>query len=150
MLFAAGGVVLGLASGQPAAAQSISVKEPWIRGTVPGQRASGAFMEITSKVPARLVSAASPAAGAVEIHDMKMEGGVMKMRAVDGVDLPANRTVKLGSGGYHVMLLDLKRTLKAGDHVPLRLTFELADKKRETVDLWVEVRDLTGAPVHGH
>jgi copper(I)-binding protein len=146
------GAVLALASGlfRPAAAQSIKVNEPWIRGTVQGQKSTGAFMEITSKVPARLVAVASPAAGSVEIHNMKMEGGVIRMFAVDGVDLPANRTVKLAPGGYHVMLLEIKQTLKAGERVPLKLTFELANKQRETVDLAVEVRELTGEKKHAH
>jgi copper(I)-binding protein len=107
-------------------------------------------MEITSSVPARLVAAASPVAGAVEIHNMKMEGGVMRMFAVDGIQLPANRTVKLAPGGYHVMLLDLKRTLNAGERVPMKLTVELAGGKRETIELDVEVRTVSGAPKHGH
>ena len=132
------------------AAQSVEVKEAWIRGTVPGQKATGAFMELTSKRLARLVAVASPAASVVEIHNMKMEGGVMKMFAVNGVDLPANRAVRLAPGGYHVMMQDLKQTLKAGDRVPLKLTFEMADKTRETLELNVEVRDVTGAPRHNH
>src|SRR5215831_15997066 len=82
------------------AAQTVEVKEAWIRGTVPGQKGTGAFMEITSKRPARLVAAASPAAAVVEVHGMKMEGGVMKMFAVNALDLPANQTVKLAPGGY--------------------------------------------------
>lgn len=145
-LFAAISLSLGL----PAMAQSIDVRQAWIRGTVQGQKATGAFMEITSKVPARLVSASSPVAGAVAIHHMKMEGGVMKMSAVDGVDLPANTAVKLAPGGYHVMMMDLRQTLTAGARVPLKLTFELPDRKRETLDLDVEVRDLTGMMKHGH
>jgi hypothetical protein len=136
--------------GVNAKAQPVEVKEAWIRGTVAGQKASGAFMSLTSRSPARLVAAASPVAGVVEIHNMKMEGNVMKMFAVDGIDLPANRTVKLAPGGYHVMLMELRQTLKAGDRVPLKLTFEMADKKRETLDVTVEVRDVTGTPKHGH
>jgi copper(I)-binding protein len=131
-------------------AQTVEVKDAWIRGTVHGQQATGAFMDLTSKAPARLVAAASPAAGTVEIHTMKMEGGVMKMSAVEGIDLPAKQTVRLAPGGYHVMLMGLKQPLKAGDHVPLKLTFELANKKRESVDLHVEVRALTGEKKHGH
>jgi copper(I)-binding protein len=132
-----------------AAAQTVQVGEPWIRGTVQGQVATGAFMILTSKARARLVAAASPVAGVVEIHGMKMENGVMKMFAVDGVDLPANQSVKLAPGGYHVMMMDLKQRLKAGDRVPLKLTFELADKKRETIELTVDVREVTGRK-HGH
>jgi periplasmic copper chaperone A len=140
----------GLLVSFPAAAQSVDVKGAWIRGTVPGQSATGAFMEITSKAPARLVAVTSPVAKAAEIHHMTMEGGIMKMGAVDGVDLPANKTVKLAPGAYHVMLLDLKHTLKAGERVPLKLTFELPDRKKATVDLSVEVREVTGAIKHGH
>jgi hypothetical protein len=133
-----------------ASAQTVEIKDAWIRGTVAGQKASGAFMSLTSRAPARLVAAASPVAGVVEIHNMKMEGNVMKMFAVDGIDLPANRTVKLAPGGYHVMLMGLKRTLKAGDRVPLKLTFELAGKKRETMEIDVEVRPVTGESKPGH
>jgi len=133
-----------------AAASSVEVNGAWIRGTVPGQKSSGAFMDITSKRPARLVAIATPAASVAEIHNMKMEGGVMKMSAVNGIALPANQTVKLAPGGYHVMMMDLKQQLKAGDRVPLKLTFEMEDKTRETLDLTVEVRDVTGAPRHGH
>jgi copper(I)-binding protein len=133
-----------------ASAQTVEIKDAWIRGTVAGQKASGAFMSLTSRAPARLVAAASPVAGVVEIHNMKMEGNVMKMFAVDGIDLPANRTVKLAPGGYHVMLMGLKRTLKAGDRVPLKLTFELAGKKRETMEIDVDVRPVTGESKPGH
>jgi len=96
------------------------------------------------------VAIATPAASVAEIHNMKMEGGVMKMSAVNGIALPANQTVKLAPGGYHVMMMDLKQQLKAGDRVPLKLTFEMEDKTRETLDLTVEVRDVTGAPRHSH
>jgi len=125
-------------------AQSVSVKDAWIRGTVQGQNATGAFMELTGKSNARLVAAASPAAKNVEVHNMKVENGVMKMFPVDGIDLPVGKPVKLAPGGYHVMLMGLQKPLNAGDKVPLQLTFELADKKRETVDLSVEVRDVKG------
>ena len=135
---------------ESAHAQPIEVKDAWIRGTVGGQKATGAFMSLTSRTPARLVAAASPAAGTAEIHSMKMDGGVMRMFAVDGVELPANQTVKLAPGGYHVMLLDLKRTLKAGERVPLRLTFERAGKIRESIELEVEVRPVTGEAKHAH
>lgn len=125
-------------------AQEVSVKDAWIRGTVQGQNATGAFMELTGKSNARLIGASSPAAKNVEVHNMKVENGVMKMFPVDGVDLPAGKPVKFAPGGYHVMLMDLQKPLNAGDKVPLKLTFELANKKRETVDLSVDVRDVKG------
>lgn len=133
-----------------AQAQTVEIKDAWIRGTVAGQKASGAFMSLTSRAQARLVAAASPVAGVVEIHSMKMDGGVMRMFAVDGIDLPANRTVKLAPGGYHVMLMDIRRTLNAGERVPMKLTVELAGGTRETIELDVEVRTVSGAPKHGH
>lgn len=124
-------------------AADIEIKAPWVRGTVAGQTATGAFMEVTSKAGATLVGAASPVAGVTEIHEMKMDGGVMKMRAVARLDLPAGKPVILGPSGYHVMLMNLKQTIKPGDSVPLTLQFEGKDKKVEMVEVVAEVRDLT-------
>lgn len=129
-------------------AQSVEVKDAWIRGTVSAQKATGAFMEITAKSNARLVSVESKIADSVEIHNMTMQNGVMRMFPVDGIDVPAGKTVKLAPGGYHVMFFGLKEQMKPGAHVPLKLNFELADKKRESVELQVEVRDLRGERRH--
>lgn len=149
--------VLFLAFGSGLAmAQSVAVKDAWIRGTVQGQSATGAFMELTGKSSARLVGADSPAAKTVEVHNMKIENGVMKMFPVDGIDVPAGKTVKLAPGGYHVMLMGLHKPLAEGQKVPLKLTFELANKKRETLDLNIEVRKVVAKPKmegmghHGH
>lgn len=125
-----------------AAQAQTTVKDPWVRGTVASQKATGMFAQITSASGGKLVSASSPAAGAVEIHEMVMDGNVMKMRAVPGLELPAGKTVDLKPGGYHVMLLDLKKELKAGDTVPVTLVVEGADKKRETVEVKAPVRAL--------
>lgn len=138
-----------------AQAQSVTVKDAWIRGTVQGQNATGVFMELTGKSNTRLVGVSTPLTKTAEVHNMKLENGVMKMFPVDGIDVPAGKTVRLASGGYHVMLLNLQKPLNAGDKVPLQLTFELADKlsnkQRETVDLMVEVRDIKGQPAaHQH
>ena len=131
-------------------AQSVEVKDAWVRGTVSAQKVTGAFMEITGKNAVRLLSADSPVASSVEIHNMTMKDGVMKMFPVDGIDIPAGKTVKLASGGYHVMLMGLKQQMKPGDRVPLKLTFELADKKRESLELSVEVRDIKGERHNAH
>lgn len=133
-----------------AQAQSVEVKDAWVRGTVPAQKVTGAFMEITSKNAVRLVGASSPIAGTVEIHNMTMTGGVMKMFPVDGIDVPAGKTIKLAPGGYHVMLFGLKRQMKPGERVPLDLLVETADKKRETISLQVEVRDIAGNRASAH
>ena len=128
-----------------ALAADVDVKAPWVRGTVTGQHATGAFMEVTSKSGAAIISASSPVAGVTEVHEMKMDGGVMKMRAVARLDLPAGKPVKLEPGGYHVMLMDLKQPLKKGDLVPLTLKFEGKNNSVETILINAEVRDLTAA-----
>jgi len=127
----------------PAAAQVI-VSDPWIRGTVPQQMATGAFMQLKSAKDAKLVEARSPAAGVVEIHEMKMENNVMRMRAVPALALPAGRTVELKPGGYHMMLMDLKQQMKEGETVPVTLVVE-SGGKRETMEVKATVRAATAS-----
>jgi len=122
----------------------VEIKAAWARPAVSGQSATGAFMTLTAQDGARLVGAASPVAGLVEIHEMTMEGSVMKMRAVAGLDLPAGRAVELKPGGYHVMLMDLKQPLKAGEKFRLELRLELAGRRMVTVPVDIEV--LTRVP----
>lgn len=138
--------LFGMACTVMAAAQ-VSVTAPWIRATVPQAKATGAFMQLRSVQDARLVSVRSDAAGVVEIHQMAMEGQMMRMHAVPGIDLPAGQTVNLASGGYHVMLMDLKRQLKDGDSVALVLLIEQKGKPPETLTVNVPVKPLTYAPV---
>jgi copper(I)-binding protein len=123
----------------------VTVKDPWVRATVSQQKATGAFMQITSTQDARLVEARSPVAGVVEVHEMTMEKDVMKMRAVKGLDLPAGKSVELKPGGYHVMLMDLKQQMKDGDTVPLTLVVEGKDKKRSTIEVKAPVKPLATA-----
>ena len=124
-----------------AAHAQTTVKDAWIRGTVPQQMATGMFGQVTSAKGGRLVAGSSPVAGVVEIHEMAMEGNTMKMRAITGgLELPAGKAVDLKPGGYHVMLMDLKQPLKAGDTVPVTLVVEGADKKRETIEVKATVR----------
>lgn len=123
-----------------AANAQVDAKNVWARATVQGQMATGAFMTLTAKEPARLVGAASPVAGVVEIHEMAMQGNVMRMRAVEGIDLAAGKPLELKPGGYHVMLMDLKRALKPGERIPVELRFETKDKKQFTLPLEAEVR----------
>ncbi len=141
--------LLTLAS-SAALAADIEVTTPWVRGTVSGQQATGAFMEVTSKSGAVLVGAASPVAGITEIHEMKMDGGVMKMRAIARLDLPSGKPVKLAPGGYHVMLMDLKQPLKKGEIVPITLRVEGKNNTVETIDIKAEVRDLTATAPAAH
>ena len=143
------GLVLALIAA-PSLAQ-VTVSDAWVRGTVPGQKATGAFMNRKSASDAALVSASSPAAGIVEIHEMAMDGGVMKMRAVEKLPLPAGKPVDLKPGGYHVMLMDLKQPLKEGDTVPVTLAFTDKDGKQVTQEVKAQVKALTapaGMPKH--
>ncbi len=131
------------------AAAQTTVTDPWLRATVAQQKASGMFAVITSAQGGKLVAASSPVAGLVEIHTMAMEAGVMRMRELaGGLPLAAGQAVKLEPGGVHLMLMDLKQQLVAGQTVPLTLVIEGPDGKRQDVALEVPVRAL-GAPSHG-
>ena len=118
----------------------VKVDDPWVRATVAPQKATGAFMQLTSPKAAKVVAASSPVAEMVEIHEMKMDNGVMKMRAVEALALPAGQAVALKPGSYHVMLMGLKAPIKAGETVPLTLTLEGDDKQRTTVEVKAEAR----------
>ena len=135
----------------PALAQT-TVKDAWVRGTVAQQKATGAFFSITSAAGGKLVSVSSPAAGVVEIHEMKMDGSTMQMRALpNGLDLPAGKAVHFRPGGYHVMLMDLKAPLAAGQAIAVTLVVEGKDGKKETIVLKAPVRALGTAPAeHKH
>ena len=113
------------------AAQTVTISNAWVRATVQGQKATGAFMTVTSKENAKLLSASTPVAGIVEIHEMKMDKDVMKMAALpNGLDLPAGKAVDLKPGGYHIMLMDLKLPLNKDVGVPLTLTFQDSNGKK--------------------
>ena len=134
------------------AADEIRVIDPWARATVPGQKAGGVYMEIVSPRDARLTGVSSPLAGAAEVHSMTMDGDTMKMRAVEALDLPAGRPVKLAPGGYHVMLFDLKKPLVAGEKVPLTLVIEDAGRRTYKIAVTAIVRagDHGGEQGAGH
>lgn len=139
-------VAVTLSATPPAGAQ-VTVTDAWARAVVPGQMATGAFMRVTAATDATLVGVASPAAGIAEIHEMKMEGGVMRMNAVERLALPAGKPVDLKPGGYHLMLMDLARPLKAGDTVPITLTVVDKSGKAQKIDVRASVRALTATPL---
>lgn len=141
--FAAGLALAAIAAGAQA---QVVVKDAWVRGTVQGQKATGAFMQITSASDASLVAVSSPVANVVELHTMSMDGGVMKMRQVESIALPAGGAVDLKPGGYHLMLMDVG-PLKDGESVSLKLTFADKAGKRTTQDVSAVVRPLTAG--HG-
>ena len=118
----------------------VEVKSAWVRPTVAGQMGTGAFMSLTSMEGARIVGASSDVAGVVELHEMAMENNVMRMRPIRGLDLPPGNTVELKPGGYHMMLMDLKRPLAAGEKIKVDLRLETRDKKLVTQPVEIEVR----------
>ncbi len=125
-----------LASAQPA---PVKIEGAWARATVAGQQGTGAFMSITASEGLRLVGLSSPVAGVAEVHEMKMEGDVMKMRAIAGLDLPAGQTVQLKPGSYHLMLMDLKRPLVKDSTIPVTLRFQNAKGVESKFELTLPV-----------
>ena len=107
-----------------AAAPTVKVTDAWVRVPAPGQKTASAYVELTSDRDAALVAAGSPAAGSVALHSVSMHEGIMRMRAMPRIELPAGKTVKFAPGGLHLMLSDLKRPLKAGDTVTLNLSVQ--------------------------
>ena len=102
----------------------VKVSNAWVRTTVPGQQSTGAFMALTAPTAMKLVSVSTPAAGIVEVHEMKMDGDIMRMREVLQLELPAGKTVALKPGGLHVMLMDLKQPFAKDAKVPFTLHFK--------------------------
>jgi copper(I)-binding protein len=139
LLFAAA-MLAGLAHAQGAAPAQI--EGAWARASVTGQKASGAFMRITAGEPLQLLRAETPAAGHAEVHEMAMDGHVMKMRALPRLDLPAGKTVELQPGGYHIMLMDLKAPLAKDTQLPLTLVFQDAQGKERRMELQLPVKTM--------
>jgi len=140
---------VGALSMQAAWAANISVTDAWARATMPGQQVSGAYMRIQSDADARLVSVSSPAVPRVEVHEMKMDGEVMRMREVKAIDLPKGKTVSLEPGGFHIMLMNLPKPIAAGEVIPLTLTIE-SGGKQQTVEVKAEARAPNQPMQHHH
>jgi periplasmic copper chaperone A len=115
------------------------VEGAWVRSTVTGQSGSAAYMKITAAEPMQLVSVTTPLAGTADVHEMKMEGDVMRMRSLPRLDLPAGRTIELKPGGYHLMLQELKQPLTVGSTVPLTLVLRDAKGVESKLDLKLPV-----------
>ena len=134
-------VILGLSHAN-SRTLNIDVKDAWVRSTVPGQMGTGAFMKITAKAGTQLVGVSSPVAGVGEVHEMKMDKDIMRMRAVPALDLPAGKTIELKPGGYHVMLMDLKQPLLKDSKVPLTLLFKDAKGVQSKLVLTLSVSNI--------
>jgi len=117
----------------------VDVRDAWVRTAVKGQSGTGAFMKITAPSGGRLVGVSTPDAGLAEVHEMKMDGDVMRMRALPGLDLPARQAVELKPGGYHLMLTQLKQALPVGATVPVTLQFVDSEGRKSTAQLQLPV-----------
>jgi periplasmic copper chaperone A len=148
LIFTTVAFVLGIGVLHAQSPSTIVVEKPFSRATPGGAQVGAGYMTITNKGTAadRLVSVSSPAAGKVQIHEMSMQDNVMKMRELTGgLQIEAGKTVSLSPGGYHLMMIELKAPLKAGDKVPVTLTFEKAGKVEVTLD----VQAIGGQPAGG-
>jgi len=130
-------------------AADVNVSGAWARATMPGQKVAGVYMTITSAAPARLVAVETPAARVAEIHEMRHEDGVMKMRRLDGLALPAGEPVALAPGGFHIMLLDIKQPLAAGQEIALTLVVD-AGGTRQSILVKAPVKTVGAAAGHEH
>ena len=140
-------------------AAHVQAANAWARASVQGQQATGAFVQLTAQEPLRLVGVETPAAAAGEIHEMKMEGDVMRMRPIDGLDLPQGHMVELKPGGYHLMFQQLRGPLQDGTEVPVSLVFQDAKGAISRLHLQVPVKRMAPAAgqagaaqphAHGH
>jgi copper(I)-binding protein len=134
-----------VATGSAQAQTAPKVEAAWARPTVEGQKAGGGFLRITGGAAAdRLLSASAPVSPSVELHTMAMEGNVMRMRPVQGIDVPAGSIVELKPGGLHLMFMGLSQPMKNGESFPLTLRFEKAGAVTTTVKVWTSPPDGEG------
>jgi periplasmic copper chaperone A len=127
-------------------AQTVKVEGAWVRTAVQGQQGTGGFMKLTADQDMQLVGISSPVAGVGELHEMKMDGDMMTMRALPaGLALPAGKTVELKAGGLHIMLMDLKQALPKDSMVPMTLLFK--DKAGKDVKMEIKVPVAPRAPI---
>ncbi len=131
-------------------AGAIAIGHPYARATAAGQSIGGGFLKLANGgADDKLLSATAGVSASAELHEMKMEGDVMRMRQVDGIALPAGKSVELRPGGFHIMFVGLKVPLKAGDKFPMKLKFEKAGE----VEVMVNVEapgPSAAASVHMH
>jgi len=136
-------LVLAQAVTKTVTTNAIKIEDAYTRATVPGQQVAGGFMKIENKgVADQLVSASSPVAGEVQLHEMAMDGNVMKMRQVKDISIPAGSAVELKPGGLHLMFMNIKAPLTAGETVPVKLKFAKAGE--------VEIKIPVNAMGAGH
>ncbi len=143
-------LLAGLVAAPVLGADPVSVTNGWARATLPGQKVAGAYFEIRSAVDARLVGVSVSGARSAELHSMKLENGTMRMRALEGVELPAGKVVRLEPNGLHVMLFGLERPLQVGQKLPIKLTVVPVGQPALEVESTLEVRESKASGGHEH
>ena len=143
-----GSLLVSGAAWAHADAAHVKVENAWARASVAGQQASGAFMRLTAQEPLKLVGVETSAAAVAEVHEMKMEGDVMRMRAIEALDLPQGVAVELKPGGYHLMLQQLKAPLVKDTQVPITLVFKDVKGAVSRLSLQVPVSMVAPAAAH--
>ena len=131
-------------------APMVAVSNGWVRATHPGQSVGAGYLTLTSAQEATLTSVTSTLTPSVEIHSMTMQNGVMKMRMLETLALPANKPVSLAPGGYHLMFFDLKQPLTVGEKVTLNLNFTHAKDAKSTQTVVLEVKESADDDAHAH
>jgi copper(I)-binding protein len=141
--------LLGLTLSTAAWADSVKVENAWVRATAPGQKVAAGFLELTADADMKLVGGRSPVSNTLELHTMKMEGGVMQMRQIPEIALPKGKTVRLQPGGLHVMFIGLKQPIKEGDEVPVTLSVKNATGQEQQIQVQAKARS-GGSQGHQH
>jgi hypothetical protein len=142
--------LLGLAFSVSALADTVKIDNAWVRATAPGQKVAGGFMDLTADADMKLVGGSSPVSNTLELHMMKMEGGVMVMRHLPEIALPKGKTVNLKPGGLHIMFIDLKQPIKEGDTVPVTLTVRKASGKEQQLRVDAKAMAMAGEGMAHH
>jgi copper(I)-binding protein len=139
------------AASAPAQVQDgIAVQNAWVRPTVGEQDATGAYLTITSQEPMTLVGVATPAAEIAEVHEMKMDGDIMRMRMAERIEIKAGEPLELKPGGYHVMLMALTAPVEAGQEIELSLQFEKVDGSKIEMPVKVVAGQNAAGDHHSH
>ena len=128
----------------------ISVQNAWVRPTVGEQDATGAYLTITSQEPMSLVGVATPAAEIAEVHEMKMDGDIMRMRMAERIEMKAGEPLELKPGGYHVMLMALTAPVEVGQEIELSLQFEKADGSKIEMPVKAVASQNAAGDHHSH
>ena len=128
----------------------VQVSDAWVRATLPGQSVGAAYMRVRSKEDLTLIDVASTVSRTAELHQMSMQGDLMRMREVKALKVSPDKEAALEPGGTHVMLINLKRPMKVGDALTLKLTFRRTNGSTFVLPVSARVKSMAAEAMHGH